>query len=580
MTSSPLELTVPAAPAAAPPRQPHLWTILSPQWRGVLARLKRDENGRRTRVLLLAGVGLGFWTLVFGMAHRVLSYFQGVEEIGPLLAGKMLSMTLLAFSGILLLSNLVTALSTFFMAKDLDLLVATPVDWLRFYLAKVGETMVHSSWMVVLLAVPVLSAYGAVFGGGWLFPFVAVASVAPLLVIPTAIGVAATLLLVNIFPARRTRDVLSLIAAGALAGAVLLLRLLQPEQLARPEGFQNLLDFIALLSTPSSPWLPSEWAAQAIMNWLTLVADPLPLILLWSTAGAFVVLGAVLHRRLYAEGFSKAQEGANTYLRGRVWERALRPMLRWIPVTQRELIRKDLRVFFRDTTQWSQLILLAVLLLVYVFNIRALPLFSGERVPFSLVTLVVFLNQGLAGFVLAAIAARFVFPSISLEGRQMWLLRSTPLDLRALVWSKYWIGTVPLLVLAVGITWITNRILQASTFMMAVSIGTTVCYTFAAAALALAIGVLYPQFDTENAAQIPTSFGGLVYMMSSVSILAVIITLEAAPVAVHLRAEQAGLPLVPSPALVGALLGVVGVCAAASVLALRVALQRLEALEA
>ena len=146
-----------------------------------------------------------------------------------------------------------------------------------------------------------------------------------------------------------------------------------------------------------------------------------------------------------------------------------------------------MRLFFRDTTQWSQLILLAVLLLVYIFNIRALPLFTGERVPVLLVTLVVFLNLGLAGFVLAAIAARFIFPSVSLEGRQLWLLRSSPLDLEALLWSKYWMGTVPLLVLALLITGVTNVLLQASPFMMVVSIGTIALYTLATSALALCV---------------------------------------------------------------------------------------------
>ena len=77
---------------------------------------------------------------------------------------------------------------------------------------------------------------------------------------------------------------------------------------------------------------------------------------------------------------------------------------------KRELILKDLRLFFRDTTQWSQLILLAVLLMVYIFNIKSLPIHTGERIPFALVTIIAFLNLGLAGFVLAAVAARFVFP--------------------------------------------------------------------------------------------------------------------------------------------------------------------------
>ena len=80
--------------------------------------------------------------------------------------GKMLSMALLAFLSILLLSNLISSLSTFFLAKDLDMVVSAPVDWLRIYLAKLIETVLHSSWMVLLLAVPMFTAYGVVYGGG------------------------------------------------------------------------------------------------------------------------------------------------------------------------------------------------------------------------------------------------------------------------------------------------------------------------------------------------------------------------------------------------------------------------------
>jgi ABC-2 type transport system permease protein len=553
--------------------------ILRPKWRSVLTRARRQQTKVGARTVLLLLLGAGFWTAVFGVSYRVLKYFKGVEEIGPLLAGKLLAVGLLSFAAILLLSNLVTALSTFFLAKDLDMLVAAPVDWIWFYLAKLGETLAHSSWMVMLMVVPILTAYGVVFGGGPFFPLVALATLLPFFLLPTVVGSVMTLALVNIFPARRARDLLSLVALSVVAGLVLFLRLAQPEQLARPEGYRNLLDFIGALRAPSHPLLPSEWAASALMNWLLRIRDPLPLLLLWSTAGAFIVIGASLHRRLYMPGFTKSQEGANGTVGIAWWHRLLRPLLGWLPVTRREFVFKDLKVFFRDATQWSQLILLAVLLIVYVFNIRALPLYTGERVPYFLVTLVVFLNQGLGGFVLAAIAARFIFPSVSLEGRQLWLLRSSPLDLRAMLWSKYWVGTLPLLVLALGIGVVTNRMLHAPPFMMLLSTFTTVCYTLAVGALALGMGVLYPQFDSENAAQIPTSFGGLVFMMAAVSLLTLIIVIEAVPVAQQLRAWQAG----AAPGSPASLLLVVAlvfiVCALATVLPLRMGLRRLAAIE-
>ena len=112
---------------------------------------------------------------------------------------------------------------------------------------------------------------------------------------------------------------------------------------------------------------------------------------------------------------------------------------------------KEIRIFFRDSTQWSQLLLLGVLVVVYVYNVKVLPLYSGEGVSFLLINVISFLNLGLAGFVVAAIAARFVFPAMSLEGRMMWLLRSSPLDVRALFWSKYWVGALPLLLVAVSL---------------------------------------------------------------------------------------------------------------------------------
>jgi ABC-2 type transport system permease protein len=315
------------------------------------------------------------------------------------------------------------------------------------------------------------------------------------------------------------------------------------------------------------------------MNWLTQVADPLPIILLWTTAPAFIVLGALLHRRFYAAGFTKAQEGAGRTTGGRGLDLTVGRLLGGLTPSKREFILKDLRIFFRDTQQWSQLILLAVLLVVYLFNIKSLPLFSGEKTPVFLVTVLVFLNQGLAGFVLAAIAARFIFPAVSLEGKQMWLLRSSPLDLSSLLWSKYWTGTLPLLVLAIMITAGTNVLLRASPFMMTLSLLTVVLVTFAISALALAFGAYYPRFDTENTAQIPTGIGGLMFMMTAIILLGAVITIEAYPVLSHVRAEVTGADAPLTTHMVLPLAAVALVCGFCTVIPLRIGLRRMEAME-
>lgn len=551
--------------------------LLAPKWQSMRSRALRKESGAAGRFTALAIIGVMFWGFIFAILYRLLVYFRGIPEIGPLLAGKLLGLILISFFGMLLLSNVISSLSTFFLAKDLDLLVAGPVDWLRLYAAKLVETCAHSSWMVALLAVPLFAAYGIVYDGGPMFLFVVLSTFIPFLILPTVIGSAITLILVNVFPARRTKDILSVIAVLSAGGVVLLFRLMRPEQLARPEGFRSLIEFISILRTPTSPYLPSEWVQTAIMSWLNGEPDPLPLFLLWSTAGAFLVIGAAIQRKLYPIGFTKAQESGDRWVKKSTFFGFLSRVLSPLGLVRRELVMKEVRLFFRDTTQWSQLILLAVLVVVYIANVKFLPT-KGEGVSFFIANLIPFLNLVLAGFVLASIAARFIFPGVSLEGRTMWLLRSSPLRMRDLLWSKFWVGTIPLLAFAVALVFTTGYLMKVTDFIMIVSVATITMMTFAVAGLAVGFGTLYPRFDTENAAQIPTSFGGLLFMMASIVVIGAVITLEARPVFSYLASKSFGATRDPLEMVWG--FGLAGlVCLAATVLPIRYARRRLESLE-
>src|SRR3989337_229467 len=112
--------------------------------------------------------------------------------------------------------------------------------------------------------------------------------------------------------------------------------------------------------------------------------------------------------------------------------------------------------------------------------------------------------------------------------------------------------------------------------MMAVGVGTILLLTLAISAMALAFGALYPQFETENAAQIPTSFGGLVFMMATIGLLAVVIVIESIPVYAYLRAAFEDQPLRFTPAMGIAFGLVIVVCLAATVIPLKIALRRME----
>src|SRR6185436_14113200 len=155
--------------------------------------------------------------------------------------------------------------------------------------------------------------------------------------------------------------------------------------------------------------------------------------------------------RWYFAGFSKSQEARKArFTRLLLLDRISRALP--MSIVRRSLLIKDVKVFLRDVTQWSQLLLLLALVMVYLYNFRVLDL---DRIPYMsgvIKNFYAFLNLGLAGFVMATVCVRFVFPAVSVEGPAFWIVRTAPISLRDFLWSKFWIGLVPVLVLTEALT--------------------------------------------------------------------------------------------------------------------------------
>src|SRR5258705_1748272 len=240
-------------------------TLVRRRWLALRGRWLRSDRGEKRRSLALVGLGLVFWVAIFVFFSRVLAYFQGIPELGPVLAERLLGMVLLSFFSILLFSNVVTALSTYFLSADLSLLLASPVRATALHGGRFAETLWDSSWMILLFGMPIFFAFGVVHAAGPTYYLAGAAVLPPFLVVPFALGGTTTMLLVRAFPARSTKDVLLLLSVVAIALLYTMLRFLQPERLMRPEAFADFLEFLAAMQTPTSPYLPSTWAAGTLI---------------------------------------------------------------------------------------------------------------------------------------------------------------------------------------------------------------------------------------------------------------------------------------------------------------------------
>jgi ABC-2 type transport system permease protein len=516
--------------------------LLRPALQAARNRARQRERGDLARAAVFGSVGLGVAGALFGAFFWLTWQLLGYAELGDYLVRLGLSWLFLTFLSFLAFSGIVTSLSTFFLSEDLRLLVAAPVRGDRLFYSRFSRTVVQASWMVVTFLLPVLLGVGLARCASALYWLAAALTVVPFVVIPVALGTLVTLVLVNVFPARRARDVLMLM--GVLFGVVLvlMLRFLQPERLLRVESLPDVTGFFTTLQSPVTPLLPSFWAGEVLFAALQGSVDWVHAGALWTTAAALTVLTRAAFGRHYFAGWSKAQEARKArFTRLRALER-LSGLLPVSPAA-RHLLLKDLKVFLRDTTQWSQLLLLLALMMVYLYNFRVLDL---DRIPYMsgvIKNAYAFVNLAMGAFVLSAVAVRFVFPAVSAEGAAFWIVRSSPVSMKAFLWSKFWTGLFPVLALAEALTLLSNEFLGADPALKWLAGAAIFCMSFALVGLAAGLGAQYPRFQAENVTQVAGSYGGIAYMILAVLFILVETALLAWPASIYMWHRFQALPL-------------------------------------
>jgi ABC-2 type transport system permease protein len=504
---------------------PHLWSSRN--------RARRREQGDLTRACLFGGVGIGVCSALFYGAAWLTWQLQDYEELGDYLLRLGLSWIFMTFLAFLTFSGIVTALSTFFLSDDLRLLLTAPVAARRLFYARFARTVVQSSWMVVVFIAPVLVGVGLAQCAPASFYVTAALTVIPFAIIPVAVGTACTLLLVNVFPARRARDLLMLMGFLFAASIVVLLRMIRPEQLLRAESLPDVTGFFSTLQSPVTPLLPSFWAGELLFASLKGGWDALHAGALWTTALAFCVGLRAADERWHFSGYSRSQEAPKArFTKFRTLD-VVAAVLPLSPV-RRQMLVKDLKIFLRDVSQWSQLLLLLALVLIYLYNFRVLDL---GRIPYMsgfVKNVYAFVNLGMAGFVLATVAVRFVFPMVSAEGPAFWLVRKSPVSMHDFLWSKFWTGFVPVLVLTETLTIAANELLDVDPFLKIVAAGAIVFLSLALVGLATGLGARYPRFTADNPSQVAGSYGGVAFMILAVLLIIVIIALLGWPSTTYL----------------------------------------------
>jgi ABC-2 type transport system permease protein len=510
-----------------------LVALLSPRLVGLRNTLVRTE--RRGLYGTLAFVGLAFWLALFGLMYFLVGQFWVVEGFGPFLARKLLEMLLASLFVMLTFSNVITALSTYFLSDDLELVLALPVSRTVFHLGRFLDTLAQSSWMMALFGLPVFLAYGLRMDAGPSYYLALVLTVPALLSIATNLGIMVATVLVNVFPARRTRELMVLLGLVMVAALFIALRSLRPERLVDAQQFESLAAYLSEVQLPAPTLFPPRWVSEILAS--TLLYSPFPwmeaaLLFTGTLAVAALARWAVVWG--FDGGWARAQEArAARFYRSPGFDWLVRPL----PAAWRAMAGKELRIFARDPAQWSQVFLLIGVCGIYLVSIQSLPIsaFQGA-ILVAMKRAVSFLDLGMGGFVMAAIAARFQFTAVSREGRSWWLLRSAPVEPADMLRAKSVLGLMPMVVVGLVVVIGSGILLEAPLPLLALEGLTTVLLAYGISGLALAMGALWPDFRADTAARAASSPAAVFFMVVALVLVFVVLILEAVGVWVYLWA--------------------------------------------
>ncbi|MGC8846990.1 MAG: putative ABC transporter permease subunit, partial [Candidatus Hydrogenedens sp.] len=280
-------------------------------------------------------------------------------------------------------------------------------------------------------------------------------------------------------------------------------------------------------SRVQSPIFPPYWFSEGVLKSKDgLFSEVLFwFLLLMSNALFFTFLSSLIAQWIFYPGFSGLQGSGqrrvklpNKGILGR-----LESFLNFIPYPYKPLVVKDIRMFWRDATQWSQFIIFFGIMAIYIANLRNTTKYFEQEMWRSFVAC---MNIASLSLILATLTSRFIFPLISLEGHRFWIIGLAPITLRQILWQKFWLSVMTSAPFTVTLAILSGYMLQLAPLYYAMTIFSILLMNFGLSGLAVGLGALYPSFEEDNPARIVSGLGGTLNLLLSIFYIAIVVTAQ------------------------------------------------------
>lgn len=504
----------------------------------MLARWREALKKSRLMLVVLASFVIGYCGIAYYLFYKGLQYLHGFPLIGGLISQRLLFLIYGFFFIMLMFSNIIIGYSTLFKNRETQWFLTLPLEHEQIFRYKLLETLVVSSWALVILSAPLMAAYGQVYEVQWHFYLKTALAYIPFVVLPAVIGSALVLIIVRLLTHRHAKNVAFALGFAALIAIMVMIKPFD-ENASGPADQISFDDILKHTKIGLNPFLPSAWMARAIVAWresfgmegefylaLLFANAMFGLLLVFSTASRYFFSSWAMAVSSRAERFQRELEIKRNHARGQTFlEWSVAKLIFWSRADA-ALILKDIRLFWRDPAQWIQFMVFFGLLSIYVLNLRNVSFNFNS--PFW-ETLISYLNLLASALTLSTLTTRFVFPQFSLEGRRIWILELAPSGLgrvviQKLLFSVFATGSVTTLLMIVSSTLLKLPTSRVAFFAFAILL-----MAISLSGISVGVGALFPNFREDNPSKIVSGFGGTLCLVVSFIYIILFVTMVALP---------------------------------------------------
>ncbi len=534
-------------PGSVVPQQRTLFRVLGQ--RLLVNGLRVMAQKQRLRLGLIVGLGLLIWSGLLYLFIEGFQFLRGFDFSGNVSLGVtelIFGLFFVSVTGLTLFSTGLMIYGNLFSSPETAFLLASPARADQVFAHKYRETLFFTGWSFFLLGTPMMIAFGLLYGASWVYYVIMPFYLLGFLLLPSALGAMGCLLIVTFLTRNRRAVLIAVVGIVVIVATTWVASLLQGMGTQRDRASNQWIEKLIEHIKPTKNSPPASWMTEGLVAlvrvkgdvsliWKSAFGDKeefAPLVdalyylcLVWAYGLVAYLIASLMATAWYRHAYDMvmSETGGRRKFKQSWTDKIVTVLLGWSDVRTRTFVLKDWRMFRRDVSQWAQVVILGGIMFLYCISIPSLPHGQYAERERALIGL---LNVAVTGLMMATFTSRFVFPLMSMEGRNFWILSLLPIKRDRLLTSKLAYAATFTTLISTILVLLSEVALRLPWPIVMTHLVGMATLTIGLSSLAVGLGAYLVNLKETNPSKIATGFGGTINLLCSLgySILVVITT--------------------------------------------------------